>query len=1273
MTDDQQETTPALSLFSLVQQQLDPDLSVIRCTKATLLHLSHTLEDLVLSRSIPALLFAGLQEYSHWRQERERYYTLAQAAQQIYVFAGAPLPLENEADFIQVTLDPSDPLCQEWFLVILSEPFALVLCGQEIQVEATNDATRQFDVIWSFEPDLVNQVLDLLEKVITAYQPEQLAPLRATRANCAVIKPNLTLIADLTMRLIRFEETLHQRFREAEGILQRYQARLEAQVAQRTADLVAANQQLQQEIAERREAEAALAEERNLLRTLIDNLPDFIYVKDTESRFVLANTATLQVLQVTEGEQLFGKTAFDLHPPELAAQYYADECDVIHSGEPLIDREEPFIGPQGEQRWCLSTKVPLRDNQGQIIGLVGVGRDITSRKQEEEELQRYRDHLEDLVIERTAGLREANKQLRQEITERQRAEAERERLLAAEHEQRLLAETMQEVTLALTSQIKLEAILHEILRQAQRLVPCNTASITLLEADTLRVAYWQGYETFKSEAFVANLNQVVAGLPLEKVAIETRTALVVPDTQQEPGWVTFAETAWIRSHLAVPICLHDQVLGLLRLDGDQPNQFSTEDAQRLQALVHAAAIALENARLYAETQQRLKEQLVLREAETAISSTLDLTTVLNRLAEQIGQIVDVTSVYILSFNPHTLEVTVLAEYYGPEANALERVSDLSVTYNIERDFLESPDYLQTSQPQLLHVDSPNINEYQRAHMEQFGGQTILHLPLWIGGQMTALAELWESRRRREFTPAEIALCQSIGQHAAMAINNAQLHQQTQKQARQLEQILNAIQAGIILLDADYRIKVANSAGQMCLPILAGVEVGQVCTHLGGRPLSEFLNTPPPGGYYEVTPDGQSWPIFEVKIRPVISGPEAEGWVLVVHDVTDQRDIQKRIQEQDKLAAVGQLAAGIAHDFNNILTSIIGFAELARYEPNLSLSVQTDLSHIVQQGKRAAHLVRQILDFARKNITAKRSLEFSGFLKDVIKLLERTIPENIRLNMEIGREEETYILNADATQLQQVLTNLAVNAADAMPMGGVLKFRLSRLTLWPNQRPPCPELTPGDWLVLDVSDTGIGIPTQVLPHIFEPFFTTKEVGQGTGLGLAQVDGIIKQHEGYINVESQVGVGTTFTLYLPLFYSKQSAPSEIIPPPKFPGRGEILLLVEDDAAVLEVTQAMLKNLGYQVLTAANGLTALEVYERYQNEIALVMTDLTMPEMGGLALAEALQSKSHQVKVLAMTGYPLKIGTGALRASGIVGWLQKPLSLEQLAQKLEYALKC
>lgn len=793
-----QTTPPPFSLFKLIHQQFNRNGPVIRCTKATLVHLSHTLEDLVLSQSIPALFFMGPQEHSQWRQEQERYQKLAQVAQQVWVFSSAHVTPPNEANFTQITLSPDDPLRQEWFLMILSKPLALVLCAEDSQITAANDAARQFDMIWSFEPALVQQGLDFLEEIITAYRPEQLVSLQKIRTKYTAIKPDLTLIADLTMRMVQFEETLHQRFRETEGILQRYQSRLEAQVTQRTSDLLTANQQLRQEIAEKQEAA--------------------------------------------------------------------------------------------------------------------------------EELERYRNHLEDLIIERTAELSAANQKLQQGIVERQRAEVERE----------------------------------------------------------------------------------------------------------------------------------------------------------------------------------------------------------------------------------------------------------------------------------------------------------------------------------------------------------QLYQQIQKQAQQLEQILNAVQAGIILLDHEYRIKVVNSTAQMCLPALAKVDIGETCTHLGGRALSEFLTALPPGEYYEVTPEGQSQPIFEVKMRPVIADPEDEGWVLVVRDITDQRDIQRRAQEQEKLAAVGQLAAGIAHDFNNILTSIIGFAELARYEANVPASVQTDLNRVIQQGKRAAHLVRQILDFARKNVTAKRPLEFDGFLGDMVRLLERTIPETIWLELEIEPGQKTYTLNADAPQLQQVLTNLAVNAADAMPAGGVLKFRLSRLTLRPDQQSPCLGLSPGDWLVLTVTDTGTGIPAQDLPHIFEPFFTTKEVGRGTGLGLAQVDGIIKQHDGFINVESKVGKGTTFTLYLPLFQEKRSVLSEINPRTKFSGQGQTLLLVEDDPAVLEVTQAMLKGLGYQVLTAGNGLIALDVYEQHRDEIALVVTDLTMPNMGGLVLAEALQAKNRAIKILAMTGYPLKIGTGALRASGIAGWLQKPLSLELLAKKLDQLLR-
>jgi signal transduction histidine kinase len=420
--------------------------------------------------------------------------------------------------------------------------------------------------------------------------------------------------------------------------------------------------------------------------------------------------------------------------------------------------------------------------------------------------------------------------------------------------------------------------------------------------------------------------------------------------------------------------------------------------------------------------------------------------------------------------------------------------------------------------------------------------------------------------------------------------------------------------------------------------------------------------------------GASYPLFQIYARPVVADlAEIEGWVMVVRDVTEEHHIQQRMQQQEKLAAVGQLAAGIAHDFNNILTSIIGFAELARYTPNVPASVADDLNHIVQQGRRAAHLVRQILDFARKNIAAKRPLDLKYLLEEIVKHLEQTAPEDIHLDLKIEPASSGYVFNADSSQLQQVLTNLAENALEAMPAGGVLKFALSRFSLAADQRPPYPEMRPGDWLVLVVGDTGLGMSPEVQKHLFEPFFTTKEVGRGTGLGLAQVEGIVKQHEGYIEVESQVGQGATFTLYFPVLLSSQAVENLVTAQSDEvrPEAGKLILLVEDNQSVLEVVQAMLNGLGYQVLTANNGREAHEIYERQQDRIALVITDLTMPEMGGLALAKTLQAKNPAIKILAMTGYPLNMKPEDMLAQGIVGWLQKPLSFERLAQQLKQVL--
>jgi signal transduction histidine kinase len=283
--------------------------------------------------------------------------------------------------------------------------------------------------------------------------------------------------------------------------------------------------------------------------------------------------------------------------------------------------------------------------------------------------------------------------------------------------------------------------------------------------------------------------------------------------------------------------------------------------------------------------------------------------------------------------------------------------------------------------------------------------------------------------------------------------------------------------------------------------------------------------------------------FEADDREIIEGAlsvfiditerkQAEAALRESHDrlekaLTELKDAQERIVQQERLAAVGQLAAGIAHDFNNILTSILGFAELLQNSPDIPAARHADLQKIINSGQRAAQLVRQILDFSRKSIRQPRQIDLVPFSKEIINFLQRTIPENVHIGLKI--EPGDYLIEADPAQIQQVLTNLVLNARDATVVEGTVQVSLSRVVAQGELCVACNQALKEEWIGITIRDTGSGIPREVLPHIFEPFFTTKKVGQGRGLGLAQVLGIVQQHGGHITVDSQVGQGTTFTIY------------------------------------------------------------------------------------------------------------------------------------------------
>ncbi len=391
----------------------------------------------------------------------------------------------------------------------------------------------------------------------------------------------------------------------------------------------------------------------------------------------------------------------------------------------------------------------------------------------------------------------------------------------------------------------------------------------------------------------------------------------------------------------------------------------------------------------------------------------------------------------------------------------------------------------------------------------------------------------------------------------------------------------------------------------------------------------------------------------------------------VGDITDRQSLEEQLRQAQKMEAIGQLAGGVAHDFNNMLTAIIGHLGLLRENPKVTNEIDESLSEISAAANRAAKLTSQLLAFSRRQVLSTSALDLNEVVTHLTKMLRRILGEHVIMQLDFAPEPLTF--QGDAGLMEQVLVNLAVNARDAMPEGGTLKITTRSVT----HRPPSTNEQRGPqqsapYVRLSVGDTGIGILPEIRAKIFEPFFTTKEVGKGTGLGLATVFGIVQQHNGWIEVESEPGHGATFHIYLPrLAVDPAVVP---VPQPVFVprGRNELVLLVEDEPAVQEMGMQALRRQGYRVVSASNGRAALEVWAQHKDEIALLLTDMIMPEgISGQQLARQLLEEKPALKVIYSSGYNAEIAGKELKLTDGVNYLAKPYELERLYRTVRAAL--
>jgi signal transduction histidine kinase/DNA-binding response OmpR family regulator len=494
-----------------------------------------------------------------------------------------------------------------------------------------------------------------------------------------------------------------------------------------------------------------------------------------------------------------------------------------------------------------------------------------------------------------------------------------------------------------------------------------------------------------------------------------------------------------------------------------------------------------------------------------------------------------------------------------------------------------------------------------------------------------------------------------------------------------ERTFDAITDVVTVLDLDLKILRANKATIKLFDCAPEAIVGRPCYELFCAVGERCLDCPvtsvqatnlPAAAEIKCGPVGN---LFEITVSPV-TDPQGKitHLVHVARDLSEKKELEAELRQAQKMEAVGTLAGGIAHDFNNLLTVVQCCSEILIEEEAAAGRRNENLEDILETAKRGSALTQQLLIFSRKksNFSQKRLVNLNDVLKNIGRMLEKGLSKTVSQQYRLA--PDLHQINADSGQLDQVVMNLAVNAAHAMPDGGTLTIETQNVCLEADYCHAHPNIGPGDYVLLSVSDTGHGMDKETQARIYEPFFTTKKLGEGTGLGLSVVFGIVREHNGQISCYSEVGVGTTFRIYLPVA-SQHAAelPSLAAGTQTMPGGSETILIVDDEAPIRSLLERQLTKLGYTTIAAADGEIALRRYAEAAHHPHAVILDLGMPNMSGWECLEKLRRLDPHVKVLVASGYGATDLNRRVLEQGALIFLRKPYNLANLSRKLREVL--
>jgi PAS domain S-box-containing protein len=667
--------------------------------------------------------------------------------------------------------------------------------------------------------------------------------------------------------------------------------------------------------------------------------------------------------------------------------------------------------------------------------------------------------------------------------------------------------------------------------------------------------------------------------------------------------------------------------------------------------------------------RRNRELALLNRLIAALTDELEPDSVMETACRELALSLDVSRANIALLNDEKTVAVVVAECVD---------EDRSPLLNQTIPAVDNPwfQHLLTQRAPLVANEAQNDPRLSAVHdyFYKEGTQALLALPLVIEGNVVGGLVL-EAARPHHFSTDDVNLVWSVADQVAGAVARSRLAQTRQRLITAIEQSAESV----VITDAKGVILYVNPAFEQTTGYTRVEAIGQNPNILnsgeqGAAFYQDLWTTIGVGDVWHgrlvnKRKDGSLY-TADATISPIRNGNDSVvSFVGVSRDVTRELQLEEQYRQAHKMEAIGRLTGGIAHDFNNLLTAIDGFAELAQFQLSPDDPVQELISKTRQSSRRAANLVSQLLAFSRKQIVKPQVLVLNDVVNEMDKMLQRIIGEDI--NLETRLAPGLWSVRIDPTQIEQVILNLAVNARDAMPGGGSLTIKTANVVLNEDFAARHVEVQPGDYVLLEIGDTGMGMSPEVQAHIFEPFFTTKENGKGTGLGLATVYGVVKQSGGHIQCHSQEGMGTTFNIYLPRAEASARPVARQEPTQGIPSGGETILLVEDNDEVRDLAQRVLKRQGYTLLQARNGQEALQLAASHPGPIHLLLTDVIMPGISGVTLAEQLAHTRSDSKVLFMSGYTdEKIEHHGVLEPG-VAFLQKPFSPMELARRVRVVL--